>query len=84
MAGLPCLQELKAPATPPQAQSSRVGASEAGRQGKGQATAAEGGDQPPSRQDQALQQANPFRSLGELTHSLERYHVPVQQYYLHP
>jgi hypothetical protein len=61
------LQDLSAPATPPQAHSSRLGASEAGRQGRGRAAAAEGGEQPPSRQEPAMQQANPYRSLGEST-----------------
>lgn len=64
------MQDLNAPATPPQARSSRAGAAEAGRQGRGHAAAPEGGGQAPNRQEQALQQANPYRSLGDFLYTL--------------
>ena len=59
-------QEIAAPGTPPpQARMSRFGAAQAGRQGTGQASAAQHGDQPPTGPDQRMQEANPYRSLGK-------------------
>ena len=64
MSGL--AQDIAAPGTPPpQARVSRFGAAQAGRQGTGQASAAQHGDQPPTGPDQRMQEANPYRSLGE-------------------
>jgi hypothetical protein len=62
--GCEMAQVMDAPATPPQAQSSRFGPSQSGRQAEGRAAAEQGGDQPPTAQHKALQQSNPYRSLG--------------------
>lgn len=60
------LQEIAAPGTPPpQARMSRFGAAQASRQGTGQSSAAQHGDQPPSGPNDHMQEANPYRSLGE-------------------
>ena len=45
---------------------SRFGAAQAGRQGTGQSSAAQHGDQPPTGPDERMQEANPYRSLGQL------------------
>ena len=64
--GLCMLQEITAPGTPPpQARMSRFGAAQAGRQGTGQSSAAQHGDQPPSGPNDQMQEANPYRSLGK-------------------
>ena len=47
---------------------SRFGAAQAGHQGTGQASAAQHGEQPPTGPDQRMQEANPYRSLGEPDH----------------
>ena len=63
---LPVSQDIAAPGTPPpQARMSRFGAAQAGRQGTGQSTAAQHGDQPPTGPNDRMQDANPYRSLGE-------------------
>ena len=59
-------QEIAAPGTPPpQAQMSRFGVAQASRQGTEQSSAAQHGDLPPSGPSNQMQEANPYRSLGE-------------------
>ena len=61
-----CVQEIAAPGTPPpQARMSRFGAAQAGKQGTGQSSAAQHGDQPPTGPNDSMQEANPYRSLGQ-------------------
>ncbi len=61
-----CVQEIAAPGTPPpQARMSRFGAAQAGKQGTGQSSAAQHGDQPPTGPNDNMQEANPYRSLGQ-------------------